>query len=286
MRKILWFPAFFALVFAGDRLGGWFLQKQVDDSQFRYSRMYRGEAGAEILLVGNSRGLTFFQPYIEQVTGKTTFNLSYNGLPADAAKVLVQDYLERYPAPQCMLVDITTCDRVNDELLTGFLTYTAHSQRLDTLIHGKQPKMWWGSQVSWLTRFNNEVFQRSQLHRSKSDEDWMLDRVISERLVAEVAQNQYPLEVHPYLVLQLKEIVAAARAKGVAVKLVISPYLPGFTVTNLDALKTAVEQATGLPVHDYRAALADVTLFGDFMHPNKKGSLQYIDLLKRDSVLP
>lgn len=286
MRKILWFPAFFALVFAGDRLGGWFLQQQVDDSQFRYSRMYRGEAGAEILLVGNSRGLTFFQPYIEQVTGKTTFNLSYNGLPADAAKVLVQDYLERYPAPLCMLVDITTCDRVNDELLTGFLTYTAHSQRLDTLIHSKQPKMWWGSQVSWLTRFNNEIFQRSQLHRSKSDEDWMLDRVISERLVAEVGQNQYPLDVHPYLVLQLKEIVAAARAKGVAVKLVISPYLPGFTVTNLDALKTAVEQATGLPIYDYRAALPDPTLFGDFMHPNKKGSLQYIDLLKRDSVLP
>lgn len=286
MRKLLWYPAFFALVFAGDRLGGWFLQMQTDASQFRYSRLYRGEAGADILLVGNSRGLTFYQPHIEEITGKTTFNLSYNGLPADAAKVLVQDYLDRYPAPQCMVVDITSCDRSNDELLTGFLTYSAHSQRLDTLIRSKQPKMWWGSQAAWLTRFNNEIFQRAMLHRSQSDKGWMLDRVISDRLVAAAAENNYPLDVHPYLVQQLKEMVASARAHGVPVKLVISPYLPNFVVTNLDALKTAVETATGLPVADYRNALADPALFGDFMHPNRRGAMQYLDMMKRDAVLP
>ena len=65
MKKPLWFIALFALVFAGDRLGGRLLQKQVDSSLFRYSRLYRGDAAADILLVGNSRGLTFYQPYIE-----------------------------------------------------------------------------------------------------------------------------------------------------------------------------------------------------------------------------
>jgi len=69
---------------------------------------------------------------------------------------------------------------------------------------------------------------------------------------------------------------------------VISPYFPGFdtNVSNLDALKSAVEQGTGLKVHDFRQALTDPTDFGDYMHPNKKGSLHYIDLMRQAGILP
>lgn len=286
MKHALWFLAFLLLLFAGDRLAGCFLQKQIEQSQFRYSRLYGGNAKAEILLVGNSRGLNFYQPYIEEVTGKKTFNLSYNGLPMDVAKVLVLDYLDRYPAAQKMVVDITNCDRVNDQLMAGFLTYSSQSFRLDTLIHTKLPKVWWGGQLSTLFCLNNEIFQRAFFHLNRTDEDWLLDRTIAPQLAAEVRSNSYDLEIHPYLIEQLKETVAAARAKDIQVELVISPYFPDFQVKNLDALKNAVEQATGLPVHDYRSALNDSADFGDFMHPNKKGSSKYIDLLKKDGVLP
>jgi hypothetical protein len=286
MKKVAWFVALLAIVYAGDRIFGSFLQKMTNESQFRYSRMYNGEAQADILLVGNSRGLSFFQPYIESVTGKSTFNLSYNGLPMDVAKVLVQDYLEKYKAPQTMIIDITSCDRENGALMTSFLSYSEHSMRLDTLIKSKKSDMWWGSKISKLMRFNNEIFQRSLSYRNKSDEDWLLDRTISDRLVADVAKNNYPLDVHQYLVQQLKEMVLSAQAKGVDVKLVISPYFPAFTVTNLTELKVAAETATGLKVSDYRNALEDKALFGDYMHPNKKGAIQYIDMMKRDTVLP
>ncbi|MBK8194741.1 MAG: hypothetical protein IPK76_16545 [Lewinellaceae bacterium] len=69
-------------------------------------------------------------------------------------------------------------------------------------------------------------------------------------------------------------------------ELVISPYFPPFQVKNLDALQVAVEQATGQSVRDYRQALANPALFGDFMHPNKAGAGAYIDLLLKDGVLP
>jgi hypothetical protein len=90
------------------------------------------------------------------------------------------------------------------------------------------------------------------------------------------------------LLLQLREICAAAQAKGVDVRLVIGPYFPGFAqnVSNLDALKTAAMQATGLPVTDYSRALNDPSDFGDFMHPNMKGSKKFVDLMRRDGVLP
>ncbi len=122
MKKISWYLLLLIVCFSGDRLGAYLLEQQSMQSQFRFSKLYRGESAAEILLLGNSRGLTFYQPYIEQITGKSTCNLSYNGLPMDVAKVLVQDYLERYPAPKNLLIDITTCDRENDALLAGFLT--------------------------------------------------------------------------------------------------------------------------------------------------------------------
>jgi len=286
MKHALWFFSFSLFLFSGDRLAGYFLQKQIEKSQFRYSRLYSGEAGADILLLGNSRGLTFYQPYIEEITGKKTCNLSYNGLPMDGAKALTLDYLDRYPAPQKMILDITMCDRENDELLAGFLTYSGKSNHLDTLINNKLPKVWWGGRVSALFRYNNEIFQRALFHRNKTDKDWLLDRAIAPQLAAEVRSNSYDLEIHPYLIAQLKEIVAVARVKGVAVELVISPYFPDFQVKNLDSLKNAVEQATGLTVRDYRSALSDPADFGDFMHANKKGSLKYIDLLKRDGVIP
>ncbi|MCY7329754.1 MAG: hypothetical protein LH618_14470 [Saprospiraceae bacterium] len=288
MKHFIWYVAFLALLFTGDRLAGWLLQRETMASQFRYSRLYSGRAGADLLLVGNSRGLTFYAPYIEQSTGQSTCNLSYNGLPMDVANALIQDYLEHYPAPKTLLLDITICDRANNELLAGFAMYAPFSPRLSGLIRDSLPKMWGGNQFSHLTRFNNEIFQRALFHRKKSDKDWLLDRVIPSKLVAEVAQQQYPLEVHPQLVTSLQAAVQAAQAKGVQVQLVISPYFPGFAqnVTNLDALKTAVEQATGLPVHDYRQALSDPGDFGDFMHPNRVGSIHYIDLLRKDGLLP
>ena len=285
-KRAPWFISFLLLLFAGDRLAGHFLQKQVDQSQFRYSRLYGGAAAADILLVGNSRGLNFYQPYMEEATGKKTFNLSYNGLPMDLAKVLVQDYLDHYPAPRKMVVDITNCDRVNDDLLAGFLTYSDRSNRLDTLIHNKLPKAWWAGQISRLFCFNNEIFQRALYHRKQTDENWLRDHVISEKLATEAGNEPYNLEIHPYLIQQLKEAVAAAQAKGVRVELVIGPYFPGFVVNNLDALKVAAEQATGLPVHDYRAALTDPTCFSDFRHLNVKGAKAFIDLMIREAVLP
>ncbi|MCW5923467.1 MAG: hypothetical protein KIS77_14070 [Saprospiraceae bacterium] len=285
MKHTLWFLSFFFLLFAGDRAGGHFLQRMSDASQFRYARLYRGEAAADVLLVGNSRGLTFYQPYIEEVTGLRTFNLSYNGLPMDVAKVLVLDYLDRHPPPRKMVLDITLCDRANPALTAGFLTYAHLSHRLDTLLRHQTPKVWRGGKLSALFRLNNEIFQRALYYRNRTDADWLLDRTIAPALVAEADSASLQFDVHPALIQHLKETVAAAHAKGVAIELVISPYFPNLTVRNLDALKNEIEQTTQLTVRDYRRALTNPSDFGDYAHPNKRGSAKYIDLLRGDGVL-
>jgi hypothetical protein len=92
------------------------------------------------------------------------------------------------------------------------------------------------------------------------------------------------MDIHPHLISQLAETVSRARAGSWNVQLLIGPYFPGFQVKNLDQLKAAIEKASGLPVHDYRSAITDPGSFGDFMHLNKKGSMQYMDLLKKDGI--
>jgi hypothetical protein len=284
MKYAAWYLLLLLLFFVGDRLGGYLLEKQAVQSQFRFARLYRGDAGADILLLGNSRGLTFYQPVIEQLTGRSTCNLSYNGLPMDAANALALDYLERYPPPKTLLIDITTCDRENDPLLAGFLCYSKQSPRLSALIRKKLPKVWWGGQVSALFRYNNEIFQRALFYRHKTDNDWLLDRAISPELAATASAHSYDLDQQPYLLQQLKETVDSALVHGVQVRLLISPYFPGFEVKNLEVLKQDVQNNIGLPVHDYRNALSDPSDFGDFMHPNKKGSAAFMGMLMRDGL--
>lgn len=269
------------IVVIGDRLAGYLLQNINAGSQFRYSRLYHQRAEADILLAGNSRGLTFYQPHIESSTGKKTFNLSYNGLPANLAEVLVSDYLDLYPQVEQVIVDITLADRQNKELIAGFLPYLDRSERLNRLLQKETNDAWYGSKVSALFRYNNEVFQRAYFYKNKPDTDWLIDRVIAPELAATAPLDTFPISVQPALIESIRKITEYARQKNKPVRLVISPYYPGFVKdwSNLDRFKQAIETATGLKVEDYRQALTDPTDFGDFMHANKKGAIRYMDLL-------
>ncbi len=288
LKRIYWILALVVLFFAGDRISGWVLKQLTINSQFRYSRMYKGEAKADILLVGNSRGLIFYQPYIEEITGKSTFNISYNGLPMDLGRVLVEDYLDKYPAPEQMIVDVTMCDRKNSQLVTGFNLYAPYSEKLYELIKEDNQTSAIAGKLSHLYLHNSEIFQRSLYHLKKSDEAWLLDREITDFLVKDVVNMEhYTIDLQDKLLDELKQTVQYAQSKGVKVKLVINPYFPAFAerITNLKNFKNRIETVTGLKVHNYATALKEVTGFGDYQHLNKKGSQVYLDRLKKDGVL-
>ncbi|MFT4666939.1 MAG: hypothetical protein ACI8YQ_003499 [Polaribacter sp.] len=288
MKKSLWILATIALFFAGDRAAGLLLKKAIDSSQFRYSRMYAGAAQSDILLVGNSRGLTFYQPYIEKITGKKTFNLSYNGMPIDLAAELIKDYLAQYKSPKTMILDITMCDRFNAQMISGFNLYTPYSKNISELIHKNDDSAFYAGQLSHLYRYNSEIFQRSLFYLNKSDEDWLLDREINEFMMANVQQEEpYKIGYTSELIDHLKAIVELAESKGVKVHLVINPYFPAFgkQVENLKDLKQAVEVATALVVRDYSLAVQEEKGFADYQHLNKFGAQLYLDQLKKDGLL-
>ncbi|MEY4936532.1 MAG: hypothetical protein RIS64_2891 [Bacteroidota bacterium] len=288
MRHFSWIATFLTLSFIGDRLFGYFLQKITLNSQFRYSRLYRGDAKADILLVGNSRGLGFYQPEIERLTGLNTLNISYNGMPADLATVLVRDQFQKNGAPKTMVIDVTMCDRKDDLFVAAFNVYSPYSDSLKALITRYDKTVYYGGLVSHLYRHNSEVFQRAFNYRNKTDEDWLLDRVISEKMATNTSLKSYKMRVMPEMVDHLKEMIDFARSQGTDVKLVISPYFPKFAETIRDSfltpLKTLVEAKTGLTVTDYSAALTTTEAFGDYQHANKKGCVQFMNQLFEEKV--
>lgn len=287
MKQITVYVAILALFLVGDRLMGGILAGMVESSQFRYSRLYSGRAEADVLLIGNSRGLTFFQPHIESKTGLRTCNLSYNGLPADLAEALVKDYIDRYPAVRTLVIDVTLADRENASLISGFLPYAHSSARIDSLIRKMSPDAWRGARVSRLFRYNNEVFQRAFYYRSLSDEDWLLDRQIEPALAATAPLDTFPLSVEPKFIAHLAAMTQYARSKGLTVQLVVSPYYPGMVRDwqPLDAFCAEVERACGQTVRNYSRLLTDTRDFGDLMHPNRSGAIRYIDQMIDDGVL-
>ena len=288
MRKALWIPACLLLFFVGDRLGGFILSKISAESNFRYARLYQGKAEADILLLGNSRGLIFYQPYIEEKTGKSTLNLSYNSMPIDLGRVMVSDYLKKYKAPELLIIDVTMCDRHNEKLIAGFNTFSDYSEELNNLIKEKSEKSWYAGKISKLYQYNSEVFQRTLYYLRKSDEDWLNDRVISPTMQANVEQDSaVELTIDDYLLTQLNDLVLLAESKGVKVELVANPYYPPYVkkMHYFYDFIGRINAKTNKKVRDYSRALSEVNGFADYQHLNKEGSKKYIDLLLEDGVL-
>lgn len=289
MKHILWLLALIGITVLGDRLGGALLHRFVDDSQFRYSRLYNGTAGAEVVFMGNSRGLSFYEPHVRQLTGRSSFNLSYNALPMDLGYTLFQDYLKRNPAPKDLIIEVSMCNKLNKELILGFGCYAPYSTDLAQLIKAYDTKIGIAGELINLVRYNSEVCQRALYYLNRSDENWLINRTVSPTMLAALASRKpYRLDVASEGILQdLVKTVKLAQAKGVQVHLVVNPYLPAFAakLDHLQAWKGRISSATGLPVADYSNAVQGNEFFTDYQHLNVKGSYQFISLLKKDAIL-
>ncbi len=274
---------FFALVFIGDRLISIIIDANIiDRSKFRYSRLYNQKVNCDILLIGNSRGLPFYQPFIEKLTRKSTFNISYNGMPTNLALILFEDYLARNKKPGLVIIEATMRGR-RKELVTNFGFYSKFSPELKELIYKESDWMGYFNDIVHLTRYNGEVFQRCIYYRSKSDTDWLNDRVISKRALEEIEQPEMA-KFDKNAAEDYKKIIEICKKNNIAFKFVINPYLPSYfdKIKNFEEIKNQQSEYIGAPIYDFSTSLQAPELFADYVHVNKKGSKEMIDIfLKR-----
>ena len=281
-----------ALFFIGDRVGGYFLKNMVKTSQFRYSKLYRGEAKADILFLGNSRGLGFYIPQVEKITGKKAFNLSYNGLPINIGRALLQDYVEKNGAPEIFVLDVSMINRMDTTLVSGFNVYSPYSRQVGEVVKTYSKNVFYAGKLSHLFLHNSEIFQRALFYRNQSDSNWIVDRQINENMANSV-DDQRPFYVGPFdstvvniLYEELKNTVDIALENNMKVKLVVSPFYPPFVkkIVNMPEFITRVEKTTGLKVYNFADALEDKEGFGDYQHVNYRGAITYMDILNSNGI--
>lgn len=289
-RRLGWVALFLALAFSVDRLGGVILGRVLMSSEFRYSRLYRGDLPEDsIWILGNSRGLySFYAPAIEQATGIPTINLSFHGTSMIIASQLFHDGLRHNPDPGYVLIEATALD-VGHYQLENFKPYFTRSHGLSRLADRIGEPYGWGCRLSRLYCYNGEMFLRTLYYLDRTDQRWANRYVISEEVIEE-ARTAEPMELRilPENLAALERLRETAEEREIEVRLVMGPYLPIYaeTITNLDDWMADLERRSGLRVWDFSRAVEDIHGFSDRVHMTPEGSEILVGKMIEAGVLP
>jgi hypothetical protein len=276
------------IIWSGDVLIGEAFEKLLLSSNFRFSNIYNGRGKSEIVILGNSRGHGFYQPEMQALTGMTTLNMSYNAMPVCISNAFLQDYLEVYPAPKKVLIEVSMVNKTEEDVITSFKVYSSQSERISSILRSRAPSVYRGTQISRLYNFNSEVFHRSLYYLNSSDENWVVDRKMTDKLVANASTLQpMTYSLTEDRLVDLSAIVNNCKDAGSTPVLIFAPMFPAYrqNIKNFKEYIEKIEAATGLPVKDYSNAFSSQEFFSDYLHLNKKGSIKFMHELERDGIL-
>jgi hypothetical protein len=293
-RRILLVVAFLALLLAGDRLLGMVLGRVVERSQIRYSRLYRGGMDNDVVLAGNSRGANAFDAaLLGKLSDSKCINLSYNGLATVLIEALVNDYVEHNAAPKTVVLEISNLDVEPRDCIQMMRCYYPDSAALrDCAKQYDYQGYVVSTYVSRLYAYNNELFLRSLYYLNKSDQSWSGEGspVLAELLkrTKEAPRMSYP-KIRQENLDALVRLVSKLKAKGIEVRLVVSPYLPEFfeKFDGFDDWLAQVRQALGgdVKIWNYTQALQDHSNFVDRLHLSKQGSQALMEKMVADGLI-
>lgn len=285
-RAALWLLALLAVTVAGDRILASVLSRIALGSQFRFAQLYRAGTDADIVILGDSRGVhTFYSPDIEQKTHSRTLSLAYNGMSTVVAEAILLDYLDRHAPPKMVILEVTSLQD-DLQLMTELRTYTNLSPRLRTLYTVAHPRAAAIGRVFNLYPLNSDFFSESLRCYRRSDQDWIMRTVISPELVAS-PRGPWIIRPRQQSLDALQRMAALARAKGITLRVVLAPYHPSGMPKDVPVFVAAAERALkagdpGQHVWNYIGALHDDRFFGDRVHMNYDGSRELLAILERD----
>jgi len=280
-KALVWIATLLLVVMAGDRLMSWALGRLLVRSQFRYSQLYRGGTNADILIMGDSRGVnSFYAPAIEELTGKKAFNLSYNSMSPVVAEALILDYLDRNQPPKIAIIE-PTCVQVDGAVLTELRPFATMSPRLMSLYQQKHPDAARTEKIFHLLLLNTGFFVDALHYMRHSDQDWIMRSSLP---ATSQPEGKRAITFLPGNREAMQRIVKALRQRGVEVRFVVAPYYAK-GIENLPELAAGLSLDDHVRLTTYDTVLSDPALFADHVHLNETGSRAFLAMLKRDGVL-
>ena len=284
----IWLASLAVCFLLVDRVSAYILRNVILDSEFRFSRVYNGGIDAQVLILGNSRGVnSFYAPEISEKYNISVFNLSYNGMSSELSEMIFLDYLDHNVPPKLVIIEITNVTSDNN-LLPELKQYSQFSHRLKSLIQTDYPFIAKVSKLSQLFTFNGEIFFRSLWYLHRSDQNWINKYQISKDAIEQEAIATKSIELIP---IQrqfdaLERTLYELQKRNIDVLLFIGPYLPIYAkrITNLKDFKQETESRLGISIHDYSMVIQDLNAFADRQHINLYGAQQLLEIISNDGL--
>jgi hypothetical protein len=281
-RAAVWWLVLAAVIVAGDHLLALALDQILIRSQFRYSRLYRGGNDADIVIIGDSRGVnSFYAPALEQMTGLRALNLSYNSLSPHVAEAVLLDYLERNRTPRMVVIEATSAI-TSGAVASQLRTYAGLSPRMAALYARDHPFEARAARLFWLFPLNSEFFLEALHYMRRSDQDWIMRDVIPDALRR--GNHFAPIQPLPDEIDALARLVRELQQRGIEVRIVIAPYAPVRQPTNTPQFIALIEGRTGVRVWNYVGAVKELDSFADTVHLNERGSRELLAMMVRDGA--
>ena len=225
----------------------------------------------------------FHPPALASVSGQRVANISFNGMPARMMPAIVKDYLKHHQPPRKMFIEVSCIGRVNEPgSLERFTVLMPRSADVNDVIEQSNSKIWWATQVSHLYRFNSELMWRSLLFWNRSDQDWIMNSVVSEQWLDSCSEDQIrEFRFSSQDAVAIGELASIAESTGSEVELVLAPYLPSYKARTVscDRWLREIESSLGRRVSDYSLAIEDTECFADPIHLNERGAALFAKML-------
>ena len=279
--------SFLVVVAVGDRVGGYLLDRVFHSTKFRFAQIYSGELPADVVFIGNSRGVHMFhRPPLEELTGQEIANLSFNGMPASVMPTIFADYLQHHPAPKQLFVEVSCVGRQNEPgSLERFTVLSSTSSSFDEVLDEQNPVAAWCTKLSHLYRYNSELFLRSLLFRNQSDQDWIMESTVDKNWEQGFQHRNFVQSSAD--VDAIRRLMRIAADHDIEVKLLLAPYLPEYAsqLNSIAPWLSWLSEELKTPIADYSAAIQERDSFADPIHLNPIGARRLaIEMIKRGEI--
>lgn len=275
-KKLGFVLAFLGLMFVVDRSLSAALGRLVMASNLRLATLYDGRVDADVVIVGNSRGVHLASAAAwSRTICRSVYNLSLNGLDTATQDVLVRDYLERNRPPEIAVIEISN---VFEHIpMAGELKpFLGDSPRLDALVREQQGAIVPWTRISHLYRFNSEYLLRALLFLFRpSDQDPEPGGAITPAIIETYLGHHPRFAAHADNVRILAATLEALRERGVKPVLVLGPYHPA-AFREVDWREEALASVKALlprdvAIVDWSSALSEDAAFSDPLHMSAQG---------------
>ena len=256
------------------------------------AQLYFGKLNAEILVLGNSRGLRLFSDSaFEDNLGMSSANLSVQSASTEISLMILKDYLDRNQKPRIVIHEITDLIRNNDAVRT-LRVYASSSPRLRTIQYQMEPKWAIFGEVFPTLDYNNQEFREWSAQVIRGKPSYLYETEMPLDLVSEV-NTSFPIQYISTAenLNALAEIHSICEKHQIKYIPVVAPLFPGYrrNIANFDDWIDEVELILGsdCSMADYsdHEAFVERELYADHIHINRRGVTIFFDLIRTDDRL-